>query len=48
MEQNRFIQRNKQKILGKDTVQVSETVIERCSVKKGAPKNFAPCLFAYH
>ena len=34
MEQNRFIQRNKKKILRKDTLRTTEAVVQRCSVKQ--------------
>ena len=33
MEQNRFIQRNKKKILRRDTLQISVSVVQKCTVK---------------
>ena len=44
MEQNRFIQRNKKKILREGTIPISKPVVERYSVKKMSLK----ILIAYH
>ena len=49
MEQNRFIQRNKKKILRKDTVRISDAVLRRFSVKRVFLKIFPPvsvCVYA--
>ena len=42
MEQNRFIKRNKKKILRKDTLQTSEAVVWSYSVKKVSLKISPP------
>ena len=34
MEQNTFIQGNKNKILGRDTLQISAAAVQRCTVSK--------------
>ena len=44
MEQNKFALRNKQtkKILRKDTLQISQAVVQRCTIKKVSLKILPP------
>ena len=42
MEQSRFTQSEKKKILRKDTLQISVAAVQRCTIKKVSLKNSPP------